>query len=184
MRLPRLPDRPAPARRGATPAKNAVTFGANLVPSPPWADQDRTRRGGMRRGEVLRQRGVAAIIPKLQAALDAGQVVHARVLSGVGYGSPTPPANMVVRNGAVLAPQPPEEHSLIVIGHNGIDTFVFNDPDATVSQNPEPGFGLLFFDSARGSLDTAASAAGVPVTGEGKHTSGNKRYQVLTLATF
>jgi peptidoglycan hydrolase-like protein with peptidoglycan-binding domain len=173
------------SKRGATPARNTVNFSIDLVPGPPWADQDRQVRAGRLLGEVVRQRGVAAAIPKMKAALDAAQVLHARVLSGIGYGKKlTAPPGMTVRNGQVLAPEPPEEHSLIVIGHNGIDTFVFNDPDATVSHSPEPGFGLLFFDPSRGTLTTAASPAGMLVDTGGKDALGNKRYQVLTISTF
>jgi hypothetical protein len=171
-------------KRGTTPAKNAISFSIGLVSSAPFADQDRQLRGGRLLGEVVRQRGVAAAVAKMNTAIDAGQVVHARVLSGIGYGKGTAaPPGMIVRNGQVFAPEPPEEHSLVIIGRN-LDTFVFHDPDATVSKSPELGFGLLFFDSSRGTLNTAASPAGLPVDTEGKNIVGNKRYQVLSLSTF
>jgi hypothetical protein len=106
------------------------------------------------------------------------------VLSGIGYGKGTAaPPGMTVRNGQVFAPAPPEEHSLVVIGRN-LDTYVFHDPDATVSKSPEPGFGFLFFDASRGTLHTAASPAGLPVDQSGMNVLGNKRYQVLTISTF
>jgi hypothetical protein len=83
----------------------------------------------------------------------------------------------------VFAPAPPEEHSLVIIGRN-LDTFVFHDPDATVSKTPEPGFGLLHFDPSRGTLHTAASPAGLPVDSNGKSIVGDKRYQVISISTF
>jgi peptidoglycan hydrolase-like protein with peptidoglycan-binding domain len=171
-------------KRGATPAKNRIDFSINLVPSAPFADQDRQFRLGRMLGEVLRQRGVADCVAKMKVAIDAGQVLHARVMSGIGYGKETTaPPGMTVRNGRVFAPAPPEEHSLVIIGRN-LDTFVFHDPDATVSKTPEPGFGLLHFDPSRGTLHTAASPAGLPVDSNGKSIVGDKRYQVISISTF
>jgi hypothetical protein len=132
-------------------------------------------------GDVLRQSSVSSAVPQLKTALDAGQVVHARVLSGVGIGTQlnvpfdlSPPVNVG---------QPPEEHSLVIIGFDG-DTFVFNDPDATVSTSPETGFGFLFFDSSNARLSTAENTSDLPVNPNGRHSRGDKRYQVLTLSTF
>ena len=173
------------ANRGVTPKKNVVAFSTDLVTSAPFADQDRVVRSGQLRGEVVRQTNVGSAVPKMQAALDAGQVLHARVLSGIGYGHEvTAPPGMVVRGGRVLSPEPPEEHSLVVIGHNGSGTLVFNDPDAQVSHSPEDGFGLMFFDAGRGSLTMAGGASDVAVDTNGAHVRGDKRYQVLTISTF
>jgi hypothetical protein len=132
-------------------------------------------------GDVLRQTGVSAAVAQMKKALDAGQVIHARVLSGVGIG--TQPNVPFDSRRPVNVGQPPEEHSLVIIGYDG-DKFVFSDPDATVSKSPEKGFGFLFFDSASDRLSTAADATDLPVDPDGRHSRGDKRYQVLTLSTF
>jgi hypothetical protein len=132
-------------------------------------------------GDVLKQSNVSSAVTQLKKALDAGQLVHARVLSGVGIGTQSnvpfdskPPVNVG---------QPPEEHSLVIIGFDG-DKFVFSDPDASVSKGPETGFGFLFFDSSNVRLSTAENASDLLVDPNGKHSRGDKRYQVLTLSTF
>lgn len=132
-------------------------------------------------GDVLKQGNVSSAVAQLKKALDAGQVVHARVLSGVGIGTQSnvpfdsrPPVNVG---------QPPEEHSLVIIAFDG-DKFVFSDPDASVSRSPESGFGFLFFDSLSARLSTAENVSDLPVEANGKHSRGDKRYQVLTLSTF
>lgn len=135
------------------------------------------------KGDVIPQPAVAGIIPGLKAALDAGQVVHARVLSGVGYGTvPRVPAEP--RSKVVTLPAPPEEHSLLIIGFDD-NKFVFSDPDAAVSNHPVPGFGLLFFDGKR--LSTAESDSTLPVSDGGEHKQGatkdDKRYQIISLVT-
>ena len=87
------------AKRAVTPARNKVNFHASLISGPPWADQDRQVSGGQLLGEVVRQIGVASAIPRIKAALDAGQVLHARVLSGIGYGKEVKaPPGMTVKN--------------------------------------------------------------------------------------
>jgi len=131
------------------------------------------------KGDVFDQPGVAGVIPELKKALDAGQVIHARVLSGVGFGTnPNVPAEPGSRKRS-LGP-PPEEHSLLLIGFDG-DTFVFSDPDAAVSNTPVPGFGQLTFDGKR--LSTAVNDADLPVTAGGRHARGDKRYQIISLVT-
>jgi hypothetical protein len=132
-------------------------------------------------GDVLKQGNVPSAVAQLKKALDAGQLVHARVLSGVGIGTQSnvrfdskPPVNVG---------QPPKEHSLVIIGFDG-DKFVFNDPDASVSKSPETGFGFLFLDSSNARLSTAENASDLPVDPNGKHSRNDKRYQVLTLSTF
>ncbi len=169
-------------RGGAVRASGA--FHQTLAAGPPWATSDRTERDGRLLGEVIRQSSVSTAVAKMKAAIDAGQVLHARVLSGIGYGTGGTPKLILNARGEVLSPQPPHEHSLIVIGHNGMDTFVFHDADATVSHTPELGFGLLFYDSSRGTLGTATSPFGLSVSEDGKHSRGDKRYQVLSIFTF
>ncbi len=139
-------------------------------------------------GDVIDQAGAATSVAQMKLALDGGRQVHARVLSGVGYGhaapSPDPRAQPVTLN-----KPPPEEHSLFIIGYDG-NAFVFNDPDASVSHTPEDGFGLLFFDSTANCLSTAQNQADLNVTSDGEHKpsgqrkSSDKRYQVIRLAPF
>lgn len=132
-------------------------------------------------GDVVKQSNVASAVAQLKNALDAGQLVHARVLSGVGVGTqPNVPFDL---NPPVNVGAPPEEHSLVIIGFDG-NKFVFSDPDATVSSSPESGFGFLFFDSANSRLSTAEDDSDLVVSPKGKHRRGDKRYQVLTLSTF
>jgi hypothetical protein len=135
-------------------------------------------------GDVLKQTDVISAVAQLKKALDAGQLVHARVLSGVGIG--TEKDVPFDSKPAVNVGQPPPEHSLVIIGFDD-DKFVFSDPDANVSKSPETGFGFLFFDSSNGRLSTAENTSDLPVDPNGKHPNGNhsgdKRYQVLTLST-
>jgi hypothetical protein len=132
-------------------------------------------------GDVLKQSNVLSAVAQLKKALDAGQVVHARVLSGVGIGTQSnvpfdskPPVNVG---------QPPEEHSLVIIGFDG-GKFVFSDPDASVSKSGGTGFGFLFLDSSNARFSTAENASDLPVDPNGEHSRNDKRYQVLTLSTF
>lgn len=169
---------------GVTPRPNAKTgaFSADLTGT---CIRDRrhapSASSPTMRGDVVRQGGVSSAVAQVKRALDAGQLVHARVLSGVGIGTQRnvpfdtrPPANVG---------NPPEEHSLVIIGFDG-DQFVFNDPDASVSNSPERGFGFLFFDASEGRLSTARDASDLVVDPDGHHDRGDKRYQVLTLSTF
>jgi Putative peptidoglycan binding domain len=134
-------------------------------------------------GDVVRQAGVGGAVSKLIQALDDGQVIHARVLSGIGYGLGGPPPNPVAKP-TPIPTDPPEEHSLLIIGSNGGDTFVFSDPDASVSHTPEAGFGELFHDPVDGRLSTAPAPGGMPVDEGGKHRRGDKRYQIISLDTI
>lgn len=167
----------------ARPDPKAGLFFANLNSSVCMRDRRHTPvpASPTMLGDVLKQSNVSAAVAQLKKALDAGQLVHARVLSGVGIGTQsnvafesTPPFNVG---------QPPEEHSLVIIGFDG-DQFVFSDPDASVSRSPENGFGFLFFDSSNARLSTAENTSDLPVEPNGRHSRGDKRYQVLTLATF
>lgn len=134
-------------------------------------------------GDVIFQSGVGSAVTAMIAALDAGQILHARVLSGIGYGLGGPSPSLKAKPQR-LSEAPPEEHSILIIGTTGNETFVFHDPDASVSKNPEPGFGMLFFDPVDGRLSTSPAPGAMPVSDEGKHRSGNKRYQVISVATI
>jgi peptidoglycan hydrolase-like protein with peptidoglycan-binding domain len=139
-------------------------------------------RGDFMLGDHIFQVGVKNAVAKMKDALDAGQLVHARVLSGVGYGGNVGPGQPAAKPQALGAP--PQEHSLLIIAYDG-DSFVFHDPDAGVSHNPEPGFGMLHHDSADARLSTAADPGLLPVDGSsGKHRDGNKRYQIISVAAM
>ena len=147
------------------------------------ATRDMRRVGTLRRGDVLKQRGVGGVIDGMKRALDDGWVLHARVLSGVDYawGEYAEAYDAAVRKGRPPAqpvglPKPPEEHSIMIIGYDG-NEFVFWDPDSASSNKHGPGFGALYY--ADGRLTTAASDADLPVSDEGNHASGAHRYQVI-----
>jgi peptidoglycan hydrolase-like protein with peptidoglycan-binding domain len=129
-------------------------------------------------GDVLNQTGVASAVAGLKTALDNGRMVHARVLSGVGLGT-VPQPDPKARRTPMTIPSS-GEHSVLIIGYDG-DRFVFSDPDAAVSKDPEAGFGRLFFDGTR--LSTARDEGDLAVDTNGEHASGNHRYQVLFLAS-
>jgi len=138
--------------------------------------RDRRRIGTNRMfGDVFPQNVSAGTA--LKDALDNGQMVHARVLSGVGKGLGCAKAFDVKKVGAIGPPS--EEHSILIFAHDG-DEFAFHDPDATASNNPQIGFGRLFF--ADGTLSTATGAGDLPVTRCGDHAGGAHRYQVIRLA--
>jgi hypothetical protein len=156
----------------------APTAIRNLLPGP---EQDTLL------GDVIFQTGVAQSVALMKVAIDAGHQIHARVLSGIGYGhDPLQPDRNAKPHW--MGP-PPEEHSLIVFGYEG-DSFVFSDPDASVSHHPEPGFGMLFYDFAANRLSTARTTSMLWVTPapSGNHrggdTDGDKRYQVVRLLPF
>jgi peptidoglycan hydrolase-like protein with peptidoglycan-binding domain len=129
-------------------------------------------------GDVFTQSGVGSAVAAMKKALDAGQVIHARVMSGVGFGTtPFVPADGT----RGFLGKPPEEHSLLIIGFDD-NTFVFHDPDAAVSNTPTPGFGQLVFDGKR--LSTATSDADMTVNPKGRHVRGDKRYQIIRLFTI
>jgi peptidoglycan hydrolase-like protein with peptidoglycan-binding domain len=147
---------------------------ANMVAGPMIRDR---RRIGTNRmfGDVFPQN--VSAVTALKDALDNGQMVHARVLSGVGKGLGCAKAFDVKKVGAIGPPS--EEHSILIFAHDG-DEFAFHDPDATASNNPQVGFGRLFF--ADGKLSTATGAGDLPVTRCGDHAGGAHRYQVIRLA--
>lgn len=135
-------------------------------------------------GDVIEQANVDAVASQMKAALNAGRTVHARVLSGLGYGVGTTATGKTAPNVTsrrIALGAPPEEHSLLVIGSDQNTAFVFHDPDAGVSHSPEPGFGMLFFDSGDGRLSTAENPSALAVEASGKHAGGDKRYQVISV---
>jgi peptidoglycan hydrolase-like protein with peptidoglycan-binding domain len=163
----------APGKGTAFAARLATTSTRDLRPKPDASS-------AIYRGDVMGQSGVASAVDAMRKALDDGHVVHARVLSGVGHGSSAPAPNPKAKP-TPIGP-PPEEHSLLIIGFDG-NTFVFSDPDASVSHTPEDGFGVLTFDSATGRLSTAADDSDMIVSTGGKHRRGDKRYQIISLTT-
>lgn len=170
------------AKRG-----NSTKVGASFAGN---ATRDmRLTPGGLRLGDVLNQNGVASAVPKMQAALDDGWILHARVLSGVDYGHGDAAAafDKQAANGkAPKQPQPlgkpPEEHSIMIIGYDG-NEFVFWDPDSGSSNARGAGFGSLFFSG--GKLSTAKDNADLAVDIAGNHggSAGRHRYQVIHLGS-
>jgi hypothetical protein len=153
-------------------------------------------------GDVISQTGAGAAAAQMRRALTDGRLVHARVVSGEGYGAPgtsvgkidpktkkrvDEPADIAARRHPIG--KAPQEHSLLIIGFDG-DKFVFHDPDAGVSTaGGERGFGLLFFDSTENRLSTAKNPGDMLVDQTGKHDAAqhgahDKRYQVITLASL
>ena len=153
-------------------------------------------------GDVIDQAGASSAAAQMRKALSDGKLIHARVVSGEGYGAPgtsvgkidpitkkrvDEPASITAKRHAIG--KAPEEHSLLIIGFDG-DKFVFHDPDASVSSGAGggPGFGLLFFDAVENRLSTAKSPADMLVDEKGKHNAGqhgahDKRYQVISLTS-
>ena len=137
--------------------------------------------GGMRRGDVLRQTG--GVAGRMRSAIDDGWILHARVLSGVGYGEAdnaraydAAAAKGRPPHQPVPIGKPPEEHSIMIIGYEGSE-FVFWDPDTGSSKTHGSGFGSLYANGS--SLTTAASDADLPVSDDGYQASGAHRYQVI-----
>jgi hypothetical protein len=140
-----------------------------------------------RRGDVLIQNGVSSAIPKMQAALDDGWILHARVLSGIDYGHGEAAKSFDKQNYKGKAPKqpqrlgkPPEEHSIMIIGYDASE-FVFWDPDSVSSNRRGAGFGSLFFSNGR--LSTARNDADLVVDINGDHHDGNHRYQIIHLGS-
>lgn len=140
------------------------------------------------RGDLIDQTGVASAVVQMRAAIDGGRQIHARVLSGVGYGGDAPVPDPHAKLKTLGPPQP--EHSLIIIGYDDFK-FVFSDPDATVSHSPKDGFGFLYVDT-HDRLSTAPTESDLYVYSngdptddrDGTHVWGDHRYQVISLATF
>jgi len=143
--------------------------------------------GIMMFGDVILQSGVSGVVGQIKQALDNGKTVHARVLSGLGYGigtTATGKTALDARAKRIQIGPPPEEHSVLIIGFDG-DTFVFHDSDAAVSKTPEAGFGELFFDSSDNRLSTAKDPADLLVLfNTHDHVRGDHRYQVIRVESI
>lgn len=170
---------------GVVPRDKAVPpFGATLATGTVTTDRrPLSFDPRFHRGDVIRQTGAAGAAAQMRKAIDAGQVVHARVLSGVGIGvnpkvPPIPGSKPFTFETSV-----PEEHSLLIFAYDS-DAFAFNDPDAGVSHKPERGFGELFLSDNRLTTASANIDLGVGVDEGGKHIDGEKRYQVITLSSL
>lgn len=158
-----------------------AAFGGSLVGGPAVRNRHRPAPGNDRLlGDVFPQANLRSMVNGMKAALDRGRTIHARVLSGVHLGLGCLAPNDTEKPKVVGDPGG-GEHSIVIIGFDG-DTFVFSDPDHSVSHTPEFGFGQLFV--ADGHLSTATSAADMFVSECGDHSRGEHRYQVITVATF
>lgn len=141
--------------------------------------------GSKTKGDIVSYNAsLPGTITKIKAAIDDGFTLHARVVSGVNFGTGLSPA---IKAGQIPpAPKPSPisgaaEHSLVIIGFDDAsDKFVFWDPDSSVSRfRGDQGFGILFFNNGR--FTTAEDDNDLPVNEDGQHSSGNKRYQVLSV---
>jgi hypothetical protein len=107
---------------------------------------------------------LGSALADVKRALDAGFVVKARVVSGVGV---TGPVRLHT------------EHSIVIIGYDK-DLFVFWDPDSQQSTMPQAGFGYLFNSGKR--FGTAGGDESFRVDADGNHAGGGQhRYQIVTL---
>lgn len=175
------------AKKANSSAKRDPTtsFGATFATS---GKRDmRKTLNDLRVGDLLNQRGVAAAIPKMQAALDDGWVLHARVLSGIDYAAGEY-AEEYDKQAAKGKPpkqpqalgEPHEEHSIMIIGYDGVE-FVFWDPDSASSHRHGDGFGSLFYYDDR--LTTAETTFKLLVGDDGDHADGEHRYQIIKIAS-
>lgn len=121
------------------------------------------------RGEVCKYgSGLAGSVAKIITALDAGWLVHVRVMSGEGGGFP---------NG---------EHSLMLVGHQGGNVLMASDSDPRGELDTilKTGFTPLYFDPAVPRLSTAVNDEEFPVLASNTafHRNHHHRYQVLSVA--
>jgi hypothetical protein len=120
------------------------------------------------RGEVCQYGpGLAGSVAKIIAALDAGWLVHLRVMSGEGGGFP---------NG---------EHSLMAVGHQGNVLMASDsDPGGELDAMLKTGFTPLYFDPAVPRLSTAVNDEEFPVLAADTRFQRNHRhrYQVISVA--
>lgn len=157
------------------PFARGLSNGAAIRNRAPVDDAEFPRH----RGDVLTQTGVSEIAERMRVLLDQGQVLHARVLSGVQEGMDTIEAEPGAVDKNVTVPTA-GEHSLLVIGWDD-NKFVFHDPDPGGSKNPGGGFGFLY--EADGHLSTAWKKSELRVDRFGDHVIGDHRYQVLSVST-
>ncbi len=121
------------------------------------------------RGEVCQYgSGLAGSMAKIIAALDAGWLVHVRVMSGEGGGFPS------------------GEHSLMVVGHQGGNVLMASDsdPGGELDVMLRTGFTPLYFDPAVPRLSTAVNDEEFPVLASDTRFQRNHhhRYQVISVA--
>jgi hypothetical protein len=166
---------------GVSPRDPGVApLAATLATGQGFRDRRPVDAAGRHLGDVVAQSGVGGVVAQMKVALDAGQMLHARVLSGVGIGmARSVPSERKATRVPIEIPMK-GEHSILIIGYDD-DAFVFNDPDAGESIQPAPGFGLLHHDGKR--LSTALDDDDLKVDDKGHHAIGDHRYQVLSLST-
>lgn len=166
--------------------KTKPSFTSTLITS---ATRNFEWTGDKTKGDVVNYSAstLASDIAKIKKAIDDGFTLHARVVSGVNFGTGLSPAIKASK----LKNPPPEpvqvngsaEHSLVIIGYEDTsDEFIFWDPDSSVSSyQGRRGFGILHLLSNR--FTTASTEADLLVNEDGLHSGGsaNKRYQVLTV---
>ena len=151
------------------PDPKARIGGLMLASGHEVKDKPFTVRGeSVTRGEVCTYgAGLASGFAKICAALDAGWLVHIRVMSGWGGGYPG------------------GEHSLMVIGHQGnVLTASDSDPGGELDRILKTGFTQLYYDPSVPRLSTAVNDEEFPVLapGSGFHRNHHHRYQVLSVS--
>jgi hypothetical protein len=146
-------------------------IGGMMLASKPVVDDKPMTVQGERviRGEVCQYGpGLAGSVAKIVAALDAGWLVHVRVMSGYGGGFPS------------------GEHSLMVVGHQGGNVLMASDsdPGGELDAMLKTGFTALYFDPAVPRLSTAVNNEEFPVLAADTAFQRNHhhRYQVLSVA--
>lgn len=152
------------------PDPKARIGGMMLAGKPTVDDTVRVVHGeNVIRGEVCTYgAGLAQSVAKIVAALDAGWLVHVRVMSGYGGGFPA------------------GEHSLMIVGHQGGNVLMASDsdPGGELDDMLKTGFTPLYFDPAVPRLSTAVTDDEFPVLAANKTHQRNHRhrYQVLSVA--
>jgi hypothetical protein len=153
-------------RPGGKP-KSGATVNVALMASIKKSNRktDAAALGRVRGDEVIGRKDLVAQVDRIKRALADGQIVHARVVSGIhldmaGAGTPN------------------EEHSLVVFGYDR-DKFLYFDPDVAGSGKPVRPFGTLFLDRVNNRLSTAETDADFLSDGGGFDRKGVHRYQVV-----
>jgi hypothetical protein len=76
------------------------------------------------------------------------------------------------------------EHSILIIGHDNGNGFVFWDTgNNSAGVDGSSSFGMLWYDSSDDRLSTASSHNDLPVDKDGKHQNHQKRYQIMSLVS-
>jgi hypothetical protein len=153
----------ASGKPNGAPTVNVILM-ASIKKSDRKADAAASGRVGG--DEVIGRKDLAVQVDRIKRALAAGQIIHARVVSGIhldmaGAGTPN------------------EEHSLVVFGYDQ-DRFLYFDPDVAGSGTPiAKPFGTLFLDRVTNRLSTAATDADFLCDSNGFDRNGVHRYQVV-----